>query len=242
MGQGTSADLVTKIRSALEQEVRLNIEKYPLELMTEDNKVVLDGRTGDIVAKRLAANIATRIAGDTATVIDHVRVTTPEPMEDLALRDNVVKTLSSESAFRDYSMAVEIGSHQETVHYAPDNGRILISVSNGVITLNGQVGSLSHRRLAEVLVWWSRGCERVDNFLALVPPEEDNDNELADAVRMVLEKDPTVHGDELTIGCAGAVVELYGSVHNEEARLRILRDTWYVPGVWDVNDRIAVQA
>jgi osmotically-inducible protein OsmY len=242
MSQSTSEDLVNEIRAALEHDTRINIEDHPVEVAVEDGKVVLAGRVGDIIEKRLAVNIATRFAGKTATVIDRLRVATPEPMKDLALRDAVVKTLSREPAFRDYSMAVEVGTHQETVHYAPDNSRILISVDDGIVTLSGQVGSLSHRRLAEVLTWWSRGCELVDNQLAVAPPEQDTDNEIADAVRLVLEKDPTVHGDELKIGCAAAVVELYGSVHNEEARHRILLDTWYVPGVWDVNDRIAVQA
>ena len=71
-----------------------------------------------------------------------------------------------------------------------------------------------------------------------MPLENDNDNEITDAVRMVLEKDPLVHASQIRIGTAGGIVALDGSVASQEEKRLAVLDAWYVPGVWDVVDRI----
>ncbi|MEJ2061531.1 MAG: BON domain-containing protein [Gammaproteobacteria bacterium] len=40
-----------------------------------------------------------------------------------------------------------------------------IATREGVVTLTGEVGSLTQRRLAEVLTWWTAGCELVPGTL-----------------------------------------------------------------------------
>ena len=86
-------------------------------------------------------------------------------------------------------------------------------------------------------MWWTDGCEFVENHLQIVPPGLDNDNEISDAIRCVLEKDPLVHASQLQIGTAGGVVYLNGCLANETEKKLAIRDAWYVPGVADVVDR-----
>ena len=62
--------------------------------------------------------------------------------------------------------------------------RLTWKSANGVVTLNGEVPSLSHKRLAGVLAWWVPGTRDVINGLEEVPPEEDNDDELIDAMHV----------------------------------------------------------
>ena len=76
--------------------------------------------------------------------------------------------------------------------------------------------------------------------LEVDPPEEDTDDEITDVVRMVLEKDPLVHASQLRVGTAGGVVEMRGLVASDEERRLAVLDAWYVPGVWEVADRIEV--
>jgi hypothetical protein len=40
------------------------------------------------------------------------------------------------------------------------SGVVEVTVEDGVVTLTGQVISLSHRRLASVTAWWVGGCPR----------------------------------------------------------------------------------
>jgi osmotically-inducible protein OsmY len=91
-------------------------------------------------------------------------------------------------------------------------------------------------------MWWLDGCEYVDNQLQIAPPEEDADNEITDAVRIVLEKDPLVHAGQLLVGTAGGVVVLNGSLASKEEKQLAIMDAWYVPGVADVVDRIEARS
>ena len=49
----------------------------------------------------------------------------------------------------------------------------------------GAAISLSHKRLAGVLAWWTPGCRDVVNSLDIVPPERDSDEEVQDALAEV---------------------------------------------------------
>ena len=73
------------------------------------------------------------------------------------------------------------------------------------------------------------------------PPEEDNDDELIDAVRLVLEKDPFVNASKIRVNSKDWTVTLEGLVPNETMRQMAERDAWYVLGVKRVINRIEVK-
>jgi osmotically-inducible protein OsmY len=80
----------------------------------------------------------------------------------------------------------------------------------------------------------------VHNRLAVVPPEEDNDGELADAIRLVLELDVLVHADQIGVTVSERAVTLSGIVARADERRRAELDAWYVPGVREVFNRLAL--
>src|SRR5690242_18978144 len=73
------------------------------------------------------------------------------------------------------------------------------------------------------------------------PAEKDNDGELTDAVTMVLEKDPLLHAETLSVHTKERVVTLSGAVHSEEQRRMAIYDFWYVPGVHEVHDHMQIR-
>jgi hypothetical protein len=171
--------------------------------------------------------------------VDRLRVVASQ-MEDGQLRAEVVNTLMGEPVFLDYGFRLKHDGGFETwrVTKSKIDEQIDIEVHDGVVTLTGRVGSLTHRRLAEVLAWWTAGCELVENRLRVVPPEKENDGELTDAVRMVLEKDPLVHSSQISVAVDHGEVTLNGYVASDEERQLAVMDAWYVPGVREVVDRI----
>jgi osmotically-inducible protein OsmY len=98
-----------------------------------------------------------------------------------------------------------------------------------------------HKRLAGVLAWWVPGTRDVVNGLEEVPAEEDNDNELTDAVRLALEKDPFVNAVKIRVTTQDWIVTLDGLVPNETMKQMAERDAWYVLGVKKVDNRIQVE-
>jgi osmotically-inducible protein OsmY len=200
---------------------------------------VLEGEVADIPCKRAAVDTCVRALHGAKHVIDRLRVKNTEARQDLELKEDATGALLKESAFGDYTLIAEIANQTEPLrNKGPGNKEIVVAVFDGSITLSGQVESLTHRRLAEVLMWWIDGCRYVDNRLEVVPPEEDTDYEITDAVRIVLEKDPLVHASQLSAATAGGVVVLEGSVATREEKGLALQDVWCIPGVADVVDHV----
>jgi osmotically-inducible protein OsmY len=109
------------------------------------------------------------------------------------------------------------------------------------VLLEGRVPSLSHKRLAGVLAWWVPGSTNVLNCLEVVPDQDDNDDEITDAVRLVLEKDPFVKADQIRVSTWNCVVTLEGLLPNSKVREMAEFDAWSIFGVDNVIDRIEVQ-
>lgn len=84
------------------------------------------------------------------------------------------------------------------------------------------------------------GSRDVINGLGVNPPEEDNDAEITDAVRLVLEKDPFVNPDQVRVATNNATITLDGLVPTASKRNMAEHDAWYVFGVENVVNRIAV--
>lgn len=99
---------------------------------------------------------------------------------------------------------------------------------------------LDDKRLAGVLAWWVPGSRDVINGIAVEPPEDDSDDAILEAVRLVLEKDPFVNASQIRAGVRGSVVTLLGVVPSEAEREMAEFDAWYVFGVDKVDNRIEV--
>jgi len=92
---------------------------------------------------------------------------------------------------------------------------------------------------AEVLTWWVAGTSRVENHIK-ARYEDDSDEELTDAVRMVLDKDPSLDAGRVRARALDHTVILEGAVRGEADRRLAALDCWYIPGVEGVDNRLEV--
>jgi osmotically-inducible protein OsmY len=169
-------------------------------------------------------------------VDDELRVQPTEKRGDDTIIDAVVKTMMSEPVFRDYTLL------KQAHHSEPINGRlIIVNVNDAVVRLVGQVESLTHKRLADVLAWWTSGVADVDNRLRVFPGQMDTDSEINDSLRIVLEKDPSLNPDEIRAETRDHVIYLNGVVHNETEREIAERDAWCILGVHEVTNALEVR-
>jgi osmotically-inducible protein OsmY len=237
----TEERIAKEIRAALEKDTRINLHRYPIQIAVQnDGDLILDGVMADIAAKKLALVAAAETHG-VRRIVDRLKVVPAEKMGDAEIRDHVCKVLLEESALERCLIHGLAGGSVETRKIAESTGSISVEVSDGVVTLNGEVPSLTHKRLAGVLAWWVPGTRDVINGLEEVPPEEDNDDELIDAVRLVLEKDPFVNADKIRVSSKDWIVTLEGLVPNETMKQMAERDAWYVLGVKRVINNIDVK-
>lgn len=239
---GKPRDTLEAVRRALQSEARIDLPHHPIRLTLAEGDLVVDGEVADIAAKKLALEQAAATA-DVRGIIDRLRVAPAERMADGAIRDLVRDALVGEPALAACSIRVFVKKQWEPVRVVDGaSGVIDISVEDGVVLLDGGVPGLGLKRLAGVLAWWVPGSRDVTNGLGVTPPEEDNDGEVTDAVRLALEKDPLVNPDQIRVSTRDAVVTLQGQVPTESEREAAEFDAWYVFGVDKVVNQIQVRA
>ena len=239
----SSEAVLTQARAALANLPYHGQQLHPtIHLRLSDGALILEGEVNDIGDKTRAAARMRKIDG-VSCVIDHLRVANgAAPAGDGELRNAVCERLLQAVDFRGCKICVRAKGRTETLREAVGEhiGWIEVGTADGCVTLRGQVISLSHMRLAGVLAWWSPGCQCVVNELEIAPAERDNDEEISEALRLVLEADPMVDADQIGIRTENRVVTLEGYA-SEHVRRRAERDAWYVQGVEDVVNRIVVQ-
>jgi osmotically-inducible protein OsmY len=236
-------EILKEVRAAFEHEPRINLHRYPVRIAFSDGDLVLEGEMENIVAKKLALELAAAVPG-VSGIVDRLRVAPAQPMGDGAIRDHVRDALLQEPVFENCRIRIWNKNQLETYREpSPDAaGVIEVAVEAGVVTLNGQVPSLSHKRLAGVLAWWVPGSRDVINGLDVVPPEEDNEDEITDAVGLVLDKDPFVNAAQIRVSTKNSIVTLEGLVANDTEKNMAEFDAWYVFGVDQVINTLAVRA
>jgi osmotically-inducible protein OsmY len=231
---------IKEVRSALEHEPRIELHNHRLEISFEpDDSLILEGELPNIAAKKLALRHAAAVPGVLA-IVDRLRVTPSRRMGDGEIRDHVRNAFAEEPVLDQCGIRTEQSGHWQVFRQARATPRcsIDLAVEDGVVTLNGQVTSLSQKRLAGVLAWWVPGSCDVINGLEVVPVQRDSDDEITEAVKLVLEKDPLINASRVRIRTRDAAVMLEGLVANESEKEMAEADAWYVIGVDRVDNRL----
>lgn len=239
----TKEEILKQVHAALEHEPRVNIHAFPIHMEARDGTLTLSGHVDGIAAKKLAVRLAKGVPG-VSGVVDHLHLVPRERRGDGAILDALAHALLNECDLKNCTLRQRSKGQVETLHEAigdDASGEVDFAVSDGEITLEGHVISLSHKRIVGVMAWWVPGCRNVVNRLHVVPAEEDNDDEVTDAVRLVLELDPHVHADQIRVHTVLRVVSLDGLVTREEEKKMAELDAWYVSGVNEVINRIEVR-
>ncbi len=240
----TKEEILKQVHAALEHEPRVNIHAFPIHMEFSDGTVALTGDVDGIAAKKLAVRLTKGVPG-VSGVVDHLRVVPREQRGDGAILDALAHALLNECDLKNCTLRQRNKGQAETLHEAIGDdacGEVEFSVADGEITLEGHVISLSHKRIVGAMAWWVPGCRNVVNRLHVEPAEEDNDDEVTDAVRLVLELDPHVHAAQVSVHTVLRVVSLDGLVTREEEKRTAETDAWYVTGVNEVINRIEVRA
>ena len=236
------AIVLQAVREALDSEPRVDRLHHPLALDWRDGDLTIAGEVADVAAKKLALERAAAIPG-VQSIVDRLRVAPAQRMGDDQIRDLVRDALVEEPALAACALRALDKGEWVPVRLPEDAaGAIDISVEDGVVTLDGDVPGLGRKRLAGVLAWWVPGSRDVVNGLGVTPPEDDSDDEITDAVRLALEKDPFVDAGQIRVSTRNSVVILQGLVPTEAERHMAEFDAWYVFGVDRVTNRIGVRA
>lgn len=238
----SDADLISEVGAALERDKVINLHSHPLKFQFSDGVLTMEGEVEHIMAKKQALGVAASVAG-VRSIVDRLRLVPSGIMQDGEIRDHVCNALLTENMLGMCAIRAVVKGELEIIKES-DQGltdHIDVEVNNGVVTLNGAVFCLSSKRLAGALAWWVPGSRDVVNGIEILPPEEDNDDEVVDGVRLVLEKDPFVNASQIHVKSSRNVVLLEGLVRNDIERRMAEADACYVFGVDQVVNLLEVE-
>lgn len=228
------------VAARLRRETLVETRHHRIELDCAAGELTLRGEVEDMRTKRVATRAAAGVPG-VVRVIDRLAIRRSVTMTDGELRDRVRGALLSEPAFVELAVRERAKGETRVMREGiGDRGAFDIEVEEGALVLRGVAPSLSHQRLAVALAWWVPGIRNVVDELEVTPPERDDDGEIADALLMLFEKDPSVDPADLVIHVEDAVVSLRGWVTRRAARDAAERDAWLIESVRDVINEIGV--
>ena len=239
----TSSDersVLDALAASLSRDPQLTFASGPL-LALADRVLTVEGEVGDVRTKKLTLE---RLAASRAVglIDDRLRVVPAERMGDAAIRDHLVQMLLGDSSFDECAIdALEDGRLErlrEARAIGQPKGNMRIAVSGGVVTLDGTVPSRNHARLASALAWWVPGTREVKDFLGARVPEEFDELDLVEGIRIVLEKDPLVDAGQIRVSAHDTSITLDGTVSCALERSAAERDAWFVPDVGEVVNRL----
>ncbi len=227
-----------QIEAELGREPRIDRVRQNIRLLFAGGALVVEGKVTEIAAKRLIISHAAAIP-DVTSVDDQLQVTPAEAITDSELRDRIRAALVGEPALAGCEIEERVTGRVTAVRArGTASGRIRFSVRRGNVMLEGEVPSLTQRRLASVVAWWAPGTCNVVNNMTVRPAENDSTALLAEAVRTVLDKDPGLHAERVQVTARDGAVILDGMVLSETDKVRAERDAWYVDGVGEVVNRL----
>jgi len=122
-----------------------------------------------------------------------------------------------------------------------DAREIRLRVENGVVYLEGSVDSAAERRAAITDVQSVPGVASVVDYLKLRNYIERSDEELAEAVKQDLIRDPYVDASNIRVIARGGEVILEGRVKTTSERNAAVNVALWTPGVTDVTSRLEVE-
>ena len=242
------SDTVLKdVMAAFERESHLKLHNHPIHMSFDGDALTVTGEVPDIASKKRLLQL-THLHSEGTRLVDQLRVTANPPVRDGELRTHICERLAQAVDFRNCVICARIKGELEVLRGTMDpagndgSGVIEVTVEDGVVTLTGQVISLSHRRLASVTAWWVGGCRDVVNLLQLVPAEADGDDEISEALHLVLEIDQRVRAEQITINVESHRITLAGWVATEAEKRQAEQDAWCLDAIDGVVNHIQVRA
>lgn len=198
------------------------VDAAQVQVLVQDATVVLTGNVHNYWARRAAVEDAQLIPG-VLRIEDELVVRWPPvdtPTDD-QLWDEVDRTLRANPNI--------------------DATRITVDVTDGTVSLEGNVDAFWKTIHAERIVSDITGIRGVRNRLAIVPTHSIADENIATQIVGALKRNALVDSERIDVRVVDGVVTLEGAVPNWPAASAVRNAAHYTPGVVNVRDNLVLE-
>jgi osmotically-inducible protein OsmY len=203
-------------------------ERMNIDVHVANGVVTLKGSVSTRAERGLAEETASDIPG-VLQVDDQLTASMPVPRRDPEIQADARAALSKDTGL--------------------DAQRVEVAVTQGNVTLTGQVASQFEKRRA-IRDAWAEGARSVDAASLEVNPElaptvrrdhEPTDDEIARAILDVLKYDPRVPAEDIRVKVSGRTATLDGEVWSAAIRSAACDDALRVAGIQRVDNDLRVR-
>jgi osmotically-inducible protein OsmY len=212
-------DLATDVVTELSWDARL--QPNEITVSVKDGVVTLGGWVDAYAKRRAAAEAAHRIRGVKAVANDiEVRLAASDTPTDAALTDVILSAL-------------------EWNGLIPAN-MLEATVTEGWVTLKGEVKWEYQRQDAERVVCRLRGVTGVTNVITVKPSA--TASALREDIDEALSRNTHIDIDRISVVVDDSAVILTGTVRSWAERMEVERAVWSARGITSVDNRIVVSS
>jgi osmotically-inducible protein OsmY len=197
-----------------------NIREAEIGVAVKDGVVTLTGTVDSFTQKLAAEKAAKAVLGVRAVA------------EELAVK------LPFSSARTDTEIAHAAVNALKWNTEVPSD-RLKVVVEAGWVTLSGEVDYQFQKNAADEVVRCLTGVTGMSNAV-IVKHAQTSAFEVSEAIRKALKRSATVDADRITVTSKEGKVVLSGTVRSWAERIDAEDAAWSAPGVFVVDDRIAV--
>lgn len=200
------------------------VDASEIDIEVDDGKVVLKGDVPDYGSKASASSDAWTIEGVTAVE-----------------NDIMVNYPSSITVPRDEDIASNIRTSLE-LDVDIDAADIDISVTGGIVTLEGSVDAYWKKERVEHKASNSEGVVDIVNKISIVSTENFLDKDIAEEIMGSISRNFNVDEENIDVIVKDGEVTLSGSVSDWNAYRAVLDAAEFTPGVKDVKDHLIIES
>jgi osmotically-inducible protein OsmY len=213
----SDAEIKTDVLAELEYEPSVKVAD--IGVLVKDGTVTLNGFATSYAEKWEAVRAAKRVSGVTA-IADDIKV---------KLWDSFVRT--------DGDIATTAANQIKWITSIP-TGKVQLTVSDGWITLEGELEWWFEKNEAERAVQSLAGVKGVTNEIKIKPKVSAPVIELD--IERALERNALLDDRDIEVAVSGTKVTLRGTVSNYSEREEAVRIAWAAAGVTSVDDKLDI--
>jgi osmotically-inducible protein OsmY len=200
------------------------VDASEIDIEVDDGKVLLKGEVPDYGSKASASSGAWTIEGVT-TVENDIQVNYPSTM-----------TVPTDE---DIASSIRTSLELDADIDATD---IDISVTGGIVTLEGTVDAYWKKQRVEDIASNAEGVVDLVNKISIVPTEDFLDKDIAEEIIGSISRNFNVNEEEIDVIVKDGEVTLSGKVDDWNAYRAVLDAAEFTPGVKDVKDQLIIES